>query len=328
VFRAGSTPVIVDYGHNAAALEVTGRFVRDVWQGQPVAAVTLPGDRRDDLLIASAQAIARSFPAVVIYEDSDKRGRKSGEMLALIGSALREARPDISCHPAENPAEALRVALELATDGPVLFVYEKLPLAMDALAAVGALPWPEERRTATSQTTIMGTRPSRSAEPPEAEVATASTPEPSAPASAADAAVASATAVVAGAAEAAEAVVADAAAVVANAAAAAITDAADAALMRPSSTRPPAQASMHEQRTAPSIGRPAQPSGSPATQTLRPAQRAPMTAVPAQPAQPKPTGAPQPESPTAADVLQQKPVRVTNGERQESSTDGSADYCL
>jgi cyanophycin synthetase len=216
MFRVGTSPVIVDYGHNAAALDATGRLVHDVWPGRAVAAVTLPGDRRDDLLVASAAAIGRWFPAVVLYEDSDKRGRETGEMLSLIGSALSDARPGVTCRTAENPADALRAALELAGGAPVLFIYEKLALAMDALAAVGAEPWPEERRPAVANISNQprGTGPTDSAD-------------------AAQAAVASATAVVAGAAEAAEAAVADAAAVVASAAGAAITDAADAALVRP-----------------------------------------------------------------------------------------------
>jgi cyanophycin synthetase len=216
VFLAGSSPVIVDYGHNAAALEATGRFVREVWSGRPVAAVTLPGDRRDDLVVRSAEAIAARFGTVVLYEDSDKRGRAAGEMLALVSAALEAARPDILWRSAENPADALRAALELADGGPVLFVYEKLAMAADALAAVEAEPWPDERSRdiAATQPTTTGTGPTDATD-------------------AAQAAVATATAVVAGAAEAAEAAVADAAAVVADAAAAAITDAADAASVRP-----------------------------------------------------------------------------------------------
>jgi cyanophycin synthetase len=147
VFRAGSSPVIVDYGHNAAALHATGRFVCEAWGGAPVAAVTLPGDRRDDLLMQTAETIAAWFGTVVLYEDSDKRGRPAGQMQELIGSALRSARPGIRCSVAENPADALREAIELAAGGPVLFLYEKLALARDALAAVGAVPWPEDDRT-------------------------------------------------------------------------------------------------------------------------------------------------------------------------------------
>jgi cyanophycin synthetase len=142
-FQAGVTPVIVDYAHNTAAVEATGRFLHEVFGTAPVAAVTLPGDRQDELLAQTAQAVAAWFGPVVLYEDSDKRGRATGEMLGLIDSALRAARPGITVQHAENPADALRAALRLAGGGPVLFLYEKLAFARDALAAVGAQPWPE-----------------------------------------------------------------------------------------------------------------------------------------------------------------------------------------
>jgi cyanophycin synthetase len=154
IYRAGGSPVIVDYGHNAAALQATGQFIADVWGGEPVAALTLPGDRRDDLLAQTAEAIAARFGKVVLYEDSDKRGREPGAMTALIGTALRQARPAIRCEEAENPADALRAALALADGAPVLFVYEKLKLAHDALAAVGAEPWPEASRPARTDSVV------------------------------------------------------------------------------------------------------------------------------------------------------------------------------
>jgi cyanophycin synthetase len=143
IYQAGGSPVIVDYGHNAAALEATGQFIADTWDGEPAAAVTLPGDRRDDLLVQTAEVIAARFGKVVLYEDCDKRGREPGAMTDLIGTVLRKTRPAIRCEEAENPADALRAALADAGGGPVLFVYEKLEMALDALAAVGAQPWPE-----------------------------------------------------------------------------------------------------------------------------------------------------------------------------------------
>ncbi len=142
-FRVGASPVVVDYGHNAAALEATGRFLRDTFGTAPVAAVTLPGDRQDDVLVRAAQSVAAWFGPVVLYEDSDKRGRSSGEMIALMDGVLRAAQPGITVQHAENPADALRAALRLAGGRPVMFLYEKLALARDALAAVGAEPWRE-----------------------------------------------------------------------------------------------------------------------------------------------------------------------------------------
>lgn len=137
-------PVLVDYGHNAAALHATGQMVASVWDGEPVAAITLPGDRRDDLVAESAEAIASWFGTVVVYEDQDLRGRAPGEMRDLIASAMRKVRPAVHITFASGPAEALRTAVTLAAGGPVLFLYEKPAMARSALDSVGATPWPEE----------------------------------------------------------------------------------------------------------------------------------------------------------------------------------------
>ncbi len=142
LYRASGSPVIVDYGHNAAALDATGAMISKVWGGQPAAAVTLPGDRRDDLVIDTAAAVAAWFGRVVVYEDEDNRGRPPGEMTELVTCALRRARPDIDCVAADGPAEALRQAITMAAGNAVLFVYEKLEAATGALAAAGAEPVP------------------------------------------------------------------------------------------------------------------------------------------------------------------------------------------
>ncbi|WP_182873073.1 cyanophycin synthetase [Microbispora sp. H10670] len=142
VHLAGGGPVIVDYGHNAAALDATGRMINDVWGGEPVAAITLPGDRRDDLVARSAEAVAAWFGRVVVYEDADKRGRRPGEMTGLITAAMRRARPGIGLATAEGPQAALRIAVTMAAGHPVLFVYEKLAMARQALEALNARPWP------------------------------------------------------------------------------------------------------------------------------------------------------------------------------------------
>jgi len=80
---------------------------------------------------------------VVVYEDSDLRGRRSGEMRQLVTTAMRKMRPGILVEHADGPEAALRRAVAMADGGPVLFLYEKLPAARDALAAVGAHPVPE-----------------------------------------------------------------------------------------------------------------------------------------------------------------------------------------
>jgi len=140
---ASPTPILVDYGHNAAALFATGELMTSTWPGQPTAVVTLPGDRRDDLIAEAAEAIATWFGAAVIYEDEDLRGRIPGEMRELIAKAMRKARPTITIRHAHGPAEALRAAMSINDNGPVLFIYEKHAAAQAALDAIGATAWPD-----------------------------------------------------------------------------------------------------------------------------------------------------------------------------------------
>jgi cyanophycin synthetase len=139
-FRAGEIPVILDYAHNPAALQAVGQFIRERWGAGGVAVLTLPGDRSDAQVAESAHAVAQAFHRVVIYEDTDLRGREPGEMTMLIRAALTDARPDICCEPAASMEHAVTRGLALAagTD-PVLVVYEKLAPAHKLLAALGAV---------------------------------------------------------------------------------------------------------------------------------------------------------------------------------------------
>jgi cyanophycin synthetase len=143
VYQVSGRPVVVDYGHNPAALAAMGRLLHEAWDGEPVAAVTLPGDRRDDLVAETAATIATWFGKVVVYEDTDLRGRRPGEMTELISTVMAAERPGIMIATAGGPADALRSALALASGhGPILLLYEKLPPVRAALAALNAVPWP------------------------------------------------------------------------------------------------------------------------------------------------------------------------------------------
>ena len=133
----------MDYGHNPAALASMGRLLHEAWGGHPIAAITLPGDRRDDLIAESAATVATWFSRVVVYEDRDLRGREAGEMTRLISGALTRHRPDIRILTAGGPDDALRSALALASPAdPVLLTYETLGPVRDLLDGLGATAWP------------------------------------------------------------------------------------------------------------------------------------------------------------------------------------------
>jgi cyanophycin synthetase len=140
-FRIEETPIVVDYAHNPAAVAAVGGLLRRVWGREGVAAVTLPGDRCDDLVRDTAREVARYFDRVVVYEDEDLRGRRPGEMTQLIVDGLKEARPSVRIRMAGDLKDAVGIALGLTSPGePLLLMYEKLQPVADLLQTLGATP--------------------------------------------------------------------------------------------------------------------------------------------------------------------------------------------
>jgi cyanophycin synthetase len=120
-------------------LAAVGQFIRERWNRDGVAVLTLPGDRTNAQAEESAHAVAQAFDRVVIYEDLDLRGREPGEMTSLIRTTLAEARPGIYCESAASLETAVARGLALAVDGdPVLVVYEKLAPVQQLLSDHGA----------------------------------------------------------------------------------------------------------------------------------------------------------------------------------------------
>jgi cyanophycin synthetase len=142
LLRHGDVHLFVDYAHNPAALAAVIRTLHRLWGPERcVAAVTLPGDRRDDLIAASAQVIADGFTRVVLYDDEDPRGRAPGEVSALIGRELRARRPKIRSERAAGLRDAVQAAVRGAEPGDVVLVlYEKVQPVLALLQEMGAVP--------------------------------------------------------------------------------------------------------------------------------------------------------------------------------------------
>ncbi|MEU8813116.1 cyanophycin synthetase [Actinoplanes sp. NPDC048796] len=142
LLRLGDVSVFVDYAHNPAALAATLRTLHKLWgPDRCVVALTLPGDRRDDLLAGSAQVVADGVTRAVLYEDEDPGGRAPGEVSELVEREMRARRPQLTAVRARGYEEAVPAALRLARAGDVvLVIYEKLDPVLDLLARLGALP--------------------------------------------------------------------------------------------------------------------------------------------------------------------------------------------
>jgi cyanophycin synthetase len=142
LLRRDDVFLFVDYAHNPAALAAVTRTMHRVWgRDRCIAAVTLPGDRRDDLLAASAQVIADGFSRVVLYEDEDPRGRGPGEVSGLVQRELRARRPSARCARVTHAREALSAAVRMASAGDVILVlYEEIDAIQSLLGELGATP--------------------------------------------------------------------------------------------------------------------------------------------------------------------------------------------
>ena len=94
--------VIVDYCHNAPGMEVLGQFV-DKYADQKAATsewgkisrigmVATAGDRRDADMRELGAIAAKYFDVIVVREDERLRGRKPGEVAALVVEGARAAQ--------------------------------------------------------------------------------------------------------------------------------------------------------------------------------------------------------------------------------------------
>jgi cyanophycin synthetase len=142
LLRCGEVTVFLDYAHNPAALAAVLRTLHRLFgPDRCVAAVTLPGDRRDDLLAASAQVLADGVTRAVLYDDEDPRGRAPGEVSALVEREMRARRPQLRAIRADGYRAAVTEALRLAAPGDVvLVVYENLQPMLALLGELGAVP--------------------------------------------------------------------------------------------------------------------------------------------------------------------------------------------
>ncbi len=123
--------VILDYGHNPAAIDAICNLVDGLVQGSTLGpgglrrvVLAAPGDRRDEDIRAIACRAARSFDRFVVRADDDPRGRALGEVPALLRAELEACGvvPEhIESFVSEEPA--VLAALKSSGPGDLLIVF-------------------------------------------------------------------------------------------------------------------------------------------------------------------------------------------------------------
>jgi cyanophycin synthetase len=125
VFNEHPFKVIFDYGHNAHAVgmlaELAGRL--DV-RGRRLVVVAGPGDRRDEDILAIAEAVAGRFDHYVCRRDDGLRGRAPDEVPKMIAGVLRaRGVPDSAITLIPDEQEAIDAALRMGRPGDLLLIF-------------------------------------------------------------------------------------------------------------------------------------------------------------------------------------------------------------
>lgn len=125
VFDEHPFKVILDYGHNPAAIEAMTRLVQQLRpEGKRICVVTLPGDRRDEDIEEVGKIVAGGFDHYICRRDDNLRGRGPEEVPQLLYKVLlAEGVPEeaISIIPEEE--KAVDAALQMAVPGDLVLIF-------------------------------------------------------------------------------------------------------------------------------------------------------------------------------------------------------------
>ncbi len=125
VFDEHPFRVILDYGHNAAAIECICQLVDRLEVGRRrICVLAAPGDRRDEDIRAIAQAAAGHFDHYICKADDNRRGRGEDEVPRMLRDQLIEDGVDedsVEVIPGEPMA--IKVSLEMAREGDLIVIF-------------------------------------------------------------------------------------------------------------------------------------------------------------------------------------------------------------
>ncbi|MCL1791997.1 MAG: cyanophycin synthetase [Peptococcaceae bacterium] len=137
--------VILDYAHNPVALQAVAAALRvkpragHGQSGKFIGCVGMPGNRRDEDIMAFGRIAGEVFDSVYIKEDDNLRGREPGEVAALLKQGAGSRKATSRIHVVLSETEALKAALSEARLGgentTVLVCYEQLNRVRDCLRA-------------------------------------------------------------------------------------------------------------------------------------------------------------------------------------------------
>ncbi|MHB8626835.1 MAG: cyanophycin synthetase [Aggregatilineales bacterium] len=93
VIEARGAQIVLDYGHNAAAMKALADGVAALGSRKTVMVIGLPGDRRNTDLEATIDATLPFVDEYILYDLADRRGRDENELPRLLHSRIPSDKP-------------------------------------------------------------------------------------------------------------------------------------------------------------------------------------------------------------------------------------------
>lgn len=151
IYKIRDSYIVLDYGHNQEALSSVGRIMKKLKGYQKTAVIALPGDRSTKLIKDTAAELSGHYNRFILKDDDDLRGRKSGEVPAIVREEILNKNPSAKTEIILNEIDAVKKALDQAGKNEIIAIfYDNLKNVQSLLLQydpqpVDSIPFLEEK---------------------------------------------------------------------------------------------------------------------------------------------------------------------------------------
>jgi cyanophycin synthetase len=136
IFKYRGATVIADYGHNPDAMVALVQAVEALPSTRRSVVISGAGDRRDEDIRQQTEILGKAFDEVVLFEDQCQRGRKDGEVIALLRAGLAGASRTSAFSEIYGEFLAIDTAMDKLKDGELcLILVDQVEEAMAHISA-------------------------------------------------------------------------------------------------------------------------------------------------------------------------------------------------
>ena len=114
--------VVVDYGHNASALEAIIEAITTLPHTERTIVYSTAGDRRDCDLVDQGKLLGAAFDRVILYEDHYLRGRPEGQIIGLLRQGMADASRAQRIDEVRGAIKAVEMGLMAAAPGHLVVI--------------------------------------------------------------------------------------------------------------------------------------------------------------------------------------------------------------